>query len=62
LLSRDYKINNRTAKQCRERWFNNLDPEINKDPISSNEEKKIFEYYKLHGSKWVMIAKHFNGR
>ena len=30
-------INAKTAKQCRERWVNHLDPEINTNPISINE-------------------------
>jgi hypothetical protein len=28
----------RTGKQCRERWFNHLDPKINKNPWSEEEE------------------------
>jgi hypothetical protein len=39
------------------RWHNHLDPEINKDPITAEEEKMIFESHKKYGNKWAEIAK-----
>lgn len=32
---------NRNGKQCRERWYNFLNPEINRDPFSNEEDLKI---------------------
>lgn len=61
-LKENYGIKRRSAKQCRERWHNHLDPKINKDPITPEEEKKIFEYHQSLGNKWAQIANILEGR
>ena len=58
----NYNYKKRSAKQWRERWHNHLDPSINKDPITIDEEAKIFEYYKRHGNKWAKIAQDLDRR
>jgi len=56
-------IQGRTGKQCRERWFNTLNPEINKGEWTAEEDFIIFETYRVFGSQWTKIAKKLgNGR
>ncbi|KAG0216399.1 hypothetical protein BGX28_002869 [Mortierella sp. GBA30] len=56
------KIGSRTGKQCRERWHNHLDPQINKAPFTPEEDMRILELYSQMGSKWAEMAKHMPGR
>jgi hypothetical protein len=52
----------RNGKQIRDRFLNYLDPEINKIKFKKEEDDKIIDLYKEHGSKWSVIAKSFPGR
>ena len=52
----------KTSKQCRERWFHQLDPDLKKGKWSNEENKKLFELHKKIGSKWKEIAEFFKGR
>uniref|UniRef100_A0A7S3PRD7 Uncharacterized protein n=1 Tax=Aplanochytrium stocchinoi TaxID=215587 RepID=A0A7S3PRD7_9STRA len=56
------KIPGRTAKQCRERWVNNLNPEIRKGQWTPEEDQRILELHQLFPKKWAMISKHLQGR
>lgn len=47
----------RTSKQIRERFLNNLDPEINKEKFTEQEDNIILQQYKIYGPKWSEIAK-----
>ena len=38
-LSREYNFGGKTAKQCRERWYNHLNPSLSKAPLSEEEER-----------------------
>jgi len=52
----------RTGKQCRERWHNQLDPSINKNPWTQEEEELLVRLHDQYGNKWAEIAKMVPGR
>ncbi|ONK73848.1 uncharacterized protein A4U43_C03F200, partial [Asparagus officinalis] len=56
------KLEGRSGKSCRLRWFNQLDPRINRRAFSEEEEQKLMAAHRLYGNKWAMIAKLFPGR
>ena len=53
---------NRQGKQCRERWHNHLNPYINKEKWSDEEDRMLLKAYILYSSKWAIIAKLLPGR
>jgi hypothetical protein len=55
-------IPHRSPKQCRERWFNHLDPSVVKGEWVQDEDELIYAQFSLHGPKWSNIAKLFPGR
>jgi hypothetical protein len=46
----------RIGKQCRERWINHLDPDINRGPWTAEEDAKVIELHNIYGNKWVKIS------
>lgn len=50
------------GKSCRLRWFNQLDPRINRRPFSEEEEERLLAAHRIHGNKWALIARLFPGR
>uniref|UniRef100_A0A0D9X864 Uncharacterized protein n=1 Tax=Leersia perrieri TaxID=77586 RepID=A0A0D9X864_9ORYZ len=56
------KLDGRSGKSCRLRWFNQLDPRISKRPFSEEEEERLMAAHRYYGNKWAMIARLFPGR
>ncbi|CAM6015186.1 unnamed protein product [Sphagnum balticum] len=56
------KLQGRSGKSCRLRWFNQLDPRINRRPFTEEEEERLLAAHRFHGNKWAMIARLFPGR
>ncbi|KAK9801423.1 hypothetical protein WJX73_010601 [Symbiochloris irregularis] len=52
----------RIGKQCRERWHNQLRPDIKRDAWSEEEESQLIEAHKRVGNRWADIAKVIEGR
>lgn len=52
----------RLGKQCRERWFNHLDPTLKKGKWTAEEDRVILELQKKLGNKWCEISKSLPGR
>ena len=56
------RLGTRTGKQCRERWHNHVNPNLNKAPFTPQEEQEIEILYHELGPRWAEIAKRLNGR
>uniref|UniRef100_A0A2C9U396 Uncharacterized protein n=1 Tax=Manihot esculenta TaxID=3983 RepID=A0A2C9U396_MANES len=56
------KLEGRSGKSCRLRWFNQLDPRINRRPFTEEEEERLLAAHRFHGNKWALIARLFPGR
>jgi hypothetical protein len=56
------QIGTRNPRQCRERWNNYVNPEIRKDPFTSEEDEIIQLKVAEFGLKWHKIAKFLHKR
>ena len=53
---------NRSGKQCRERWHNQLNPNMKKNNWTDEEENILFTKHMQLGNKWSDIASYLPGR
>ncbi|GER32519.1 myb-related protein, partial [Striga asiatica] len=55
-------LHGRIGKQCRERWHNHLNPNINKEAWTQDEELALIRAHQIHGNKWAELTKFLPGR
>ncbi|XP_062223556.1 uncharacterized protein LOC133922301 isoform X2 [Phragmites australis] len=55
-------IPDRNAQQCQIRWKHSLDPAINKEAWSEQEELRLIRAHQIYGNQWLKMVKHFPGR
>ena len=55
-------IQTRSPKQCRERYHQNLKPNLNHTPITAEEGRQIEELVATIGKRWAEIARRLPGR
>eukprot|EP01028_Stygiella_incarcerata_P002982 TRINITY_DN15662_c0_g1_i3.p1 TRINITY_DN15662_c0_g1~~TRINITY_DN15662_c0_g1_i3.p1 ORF type:complete len:397 (-),score=130.02 TRINITY_DN15662_c0_g1_i3:8-1198(-) len=56
------KLSGRIGKQCRERYYNHLDPSLKRDWWSGEEDRKIIDLHRKMGNQWSLMAKELDGR
>ena len=56
------KFPDRSGKQCRERWYNHLDPAVKKGDWSEEEDRVLLELQASMGNQWAMMTKSLPGR
>ena len=56
------QLTGRLGKQCRERWYNHLDPDIKKTAWTNEEDLIIIEAHRELGNKWAKISQRLDGR
>jgi hypothetical protein len=54
--------NRRSPKQCRERWSNHLNPDLNTNSWTAAEDQILLSEYGRIGPRWVTIAQVLPGR
>lgn len=55
-------LHGRLGKQCRERWYNHLKPDIKKEAFTPLEDAAIIAAHNELGNQWAKIAARLDGR
>ena len=53
---------NRNARQCHDRWKFYVNPALNKEPFTEQEDWLLINLVSKYGGMWVQISKHFKNR
>eukprot|EP01034_Spumella_vulgaris_P032297 gene32297-39876_t len=53
---------NRIGKQCRERWFNHLNPDLKKSAWTEEEDQLLIDSQAAMGNSWSRVAQMIAGR
>ena len=56
------QMKTRTARQCKERYIYYLDPNINNEPYTIEEDIKLLNLVKERGTKWASLTDNFDRR
>lgn len=54
--------NRKTPQQCKDRWFQYLDPSVNKGEWTADEEEKLVQLQELFPAQWELVASQIKGR
>ncbi|KAG5952756.1 hypothetical protein E4U57_005834 [Claviceps arundinis] len=55
-------VGRRSAKQCRERWHQNINPQLNHSPITREEGEVILDWVAQKGPQWAEIGRYLQNR
>jgi hypothetical protein len=55
-------VGGKTVRQCKERWWNYLAPELNSGDWTLEDDQLLLQKFRELGNKWVRIAKCFPNR
>ncbi|KAG5958806.1 hypothetical protein E4U56_005322 [Claviceps arundinis] len=55
-------IGSRSEKQCRERWHQNTNPQLNRSPITREEGEVILDWVARKGPQWAEIGRYLQNR
>ena len=56
------KLPGRTARQCRDRWVNYLNPALSDKEWTKDEDDLLLDMYREFGTHWKDISLFFEGR
>lgn len=56
------RMGTRNQRQCKERWFNYLSPNVKALPWTQEDDQKLQQLHNEFGAKWVKIAQFFPSR